>query len=89
MRLASQNPMSLRWRLLLALVTVAVVISGLFLILIRQITEQAVQATQDALLETAVASILENTRSSDNNVEIDLPYDVFTMLGAISEDKIY
>jgi two-component system sensor histidine kinase TctE len=89
MRLLPQTPLSLRWRLLLPLVSVAIVISLLFLLVMRQITEQAVQATQDALLKTAVSSILENTRSTDDNVEIDLPYDVFTMLGAISEDKIY
>ena len=89
MRLLPQTPLSLRWRLLLPLVSVAIVISLLFLLVMRQITEQAVQATQDALLKTAVSSILENTRSTHDNVEIDLPYDVFTMLGAISEDKIY
>lgn len=89
MRFLPQTPLSLRWRLLVPLVSVAIVISLLFLLVMRQITEQAVQATQDALLKTAVSSILEHTRSTDDNVEIDLPYDVFTMLGAISEDKIY
>ena len=89
MRFLPQTPLSLRWRLLLPLVSAAIVISLLFLLVMRQITEQAVQATQDALLKTAVSSILEHTRSTDYNVEIDLPYDVFTMLGAISEDKIY
>ena len=55
----------------------------------RHATKQAVQATQDALLRTAVTSILEETRTSANNVKINLPYNIFTMLGAISEDKVY
>ena len=55
----------------------------------RHATKQAVQATQDTLLRTAVTSILEETRTSANNVKINLPYNIFTMLGAISEDKVY
>ena len=82
-------PLSLRWRLLLPLVVTAVIISILLFVTMRQVTKQAVQATQDALLSTAVSSILQQTRSRDGNVDIDLPYDIFTMLGAISQDKVY
>jgi two-component system sensor histidine kinase TctE len=70
-------------------VVTAVIISILLFVTMRQVTKQAVQATQDALLSTAVSSILQQTRSRDSNVDIDLPYDIFTMLGAISQDKVY
>ena len=71
-------PLSLRWRLLLPLVVTAVIISILLFVTMRQVTKQAVQATQDALLSTAVSSILQQTRSRDSNVDIDLPSDIFT-----------
>ncbi|MDB2390742.1 sensor histidine kinase [Alphaproteobacteria bacterium] len=85
----SRKPMSLRWRLLLLLVVTAIIISALLFFTMRNVTTQAVQATQDALLETAALSILEQTRTVEDDVEVDLPYNTFTMLGATSEDKVY
>ena len=84
-----RKPISLRWRLLVPLIITAIITSALLYFTMRQVTKQAVQATQEALLEKAVTSILEQTRFTENNVEIDLPYNIFTMLGAISEDKVY
>jgi two-component system sensor histidine kinase TctE len=89
MKSSGKKPVSLRWRLLLPLVVTAIVISALLFFTMRNVTTHAVQATQDALLETAALSILEQTRTIENDVEIDLPYNIFTMLGATSEDKVY
>ena len=89
MKATDRKPVSLRWRLLLPLVMTAIVISALLYFTMRNVTTQAVQATQDALLETAALSILEQTRTIEDDVEVDLPYNIFTMLGATSEDKVY
>lgn len=89
MKSVERKPVSLRWRLLLPLVVTAIVISALLFFTMRNVTTHAVQATQDALLETAALSILEQTRTTEDDVEIDLPYHIFTMLGATSEDKVY
>ena len=84
------NPgLSIRNRLLLQLGVVAFVISISLFLLARQVIVQAVTATQDGLLNAAVQSIVDKITVIDGTVSLDLPYDTFSLLGAVGEDRIF
>ena len=50
---------------------------------------QAVTVTQDGLLAVAVQSIVDKIYVVDEAVSVDLPYDTFSLLGAVGEDRIF
>ena len=80
---------SIRNRLLIQLGLVAVVISLFLFLVVRLALVQAVTATQDRLLAAAVSSVVDKIYVVDNMVSLDLPYDTFSLLGAIGEDRIF
>ena len=81
--------LSIRNRLLLQLGVVAFIISISLFLLARQVIVQAVTATQDGLLNAAVQSIVDKISVVDDAVSLDLPYDTFSLLGAVGEDRIF
>lgn len=87
--LRSRLRLSIRNRLLLQLGAVALIISISLFLLVRQVIVQAVTATQDGLLDAAVQSIVDKITVIDNAVSLDLPYDTFSLLGAVGEDRIF
>ena len=80
---------SIKKRLILLLGCVAIGISGASYVLINSVVSQTVVATQDRLLSAAIASIVDNLYSEDGEVSLDLPYDTFSLLGAIGEDQVF
>lgn len=82
-------PSSIRNRLLLQLGAVTFVISVSLFLLVRLVIIQAVTVTQDGLLAVAVQSIIDKIYVVDQAVSVDLPYDTFSLLGAVGEDRIF
>ena len=89
MNRASPVRLSLRNRLLVILAILVAIFSIVLFVSIRALTGQAVSAAQDGLLKAAAVSILEKVRISDGALFFDLPYDTFTILGSIGEDRIF
>lgn len=82
-------PASIRNRLLIQLGAVTFAISiGLFL-LVRLVIIQTVTVTQDGLLTAALQSVVDKIYVIDQAVTVDLPYDTFSLLGAVGEDRIF
>jgi two-component system sensor histidine kinase TctE len=81
--------LSLRNRLLVILAILVAMFSLVLFVSMRTLTGQAVSAAQDGLLKAAAVSILEKVRISDGALFFDLPYDTFTILGSIGEDRIF
>ncbi|MGB2000690.1 MAG: sensor histidine kinase N-terminal domain-containing protein [Candidatus Puniceispirillaceae bacterium] len=81
--------LSLRNRLLVILAVLVAMFSLVLFVSMRTLTGQAVSAAQDGLLKAAAVSILEKVRISDGALFFDLPYDTFTILGSIGEDRIF
>ena len=80
---------SIKKRLILLLGIVAIGISGASFVLINSVVSQTVGATQDRLLSAAIASIVDKLYSEDNEISLDLPYDTFSLLGAMGEDQVF
>lgn len=80
---------SLGRRLLIQLLFVAAVLSALLYLAVRSVANQAAVATHDNILGASATSIAEQLSSSDDGVVIDIPYAAFSMLGAISEDRVF
>ena len=80
---------SIRDRLLFQLGAVTFIISLSIFLFVRLVIIQAVTATQDGLLEVALQSITDKIYIVDEEVSVELPYDTFSLLGAMGEDRIF
>ena len=80
---------SLRRRLLIQLLLVAALLSALLYFAVRSVADKAAEATLDNILGASTTSIAEQLRSSNDEILVDIPYSAFSMLGAISEDKVF
>lgn len=80
---------SLRRRLLIQLLLVAALLSTLLYFAVRSVADKAAEATHDNILGASTTSIAEQLRASDDEILVDIPYSAFSMLGAISEDKVF
>jgi two-component system sensor histidine kinase TctE len=85
----TRAPLSLRRRLLVQLLTIAAVLAVLLYLTVRTVAGQAAEATQDGILGAATLAIAEKLRAGPERVDIDLPYDAFSVLGSISEDRVF
>lgn len=85
----TRAPVSLRQRLVLQLLTLAAVLAVLLYLTVRTVAGQAAEATQDGILGAATTAIAEQLRAGTDRVEIDLPYEAFSVLGSISEDRVF
>ncbi|QXT40659.1 sensor histidine kinase N-terminal domain-containing protein [Gymnodinialimonas ceratoperidinii] len=70
----------------------AAIVASLALISWGMVTSFALEAagrTQDNILAASATSIAETLRSEGGQVRLELPYAAFSMLGAISEDRVF
>ncbi|MEO0342872.1 MAG: sensor histidine kinase [Pseudomonadota bacterium] len=63
----------------------AAVLVVIFLFFARQITTEA----QDSQLLASTTSILESATYENGQLVIDIPYSAFSMLGAVSDDRVF
>lgn len=80
---------SLRRRLISQLLVLAAVLSLLLYIIVRVLADQAAERTQDHVLGASAAAIAEEVRVERGRIRLDLPYSALSMLGAISEDRVF
>ena len=80
---------SLRNRLVIQLVLLASFLSIIMFLGIRYLIGETVTATQDGLLNAAIASVENNIRNEKNDIFVDLPYETFSILGSVGEDKVF
>ena len=89
MKFLKLNNFSLRNRLLLQLGFITAILLIAIYLMVKGLMNQTITATQDKLLNVAMDSILEKVIFEDEGVILDLPYDVFSILGAIGEDSLF
>ena len=80
---------SIRRRLVLQLLVVAAVLAVLLYFSIHTVADDAVETSQDSILGAATMAIADQLRGADGGVEIDIPYSAFSMLGSISQDRVF
>ncbi|WP_341864013.1 sensor histidine kinase [Gymnodinialimonas sp. 57CJ19] len=57
--------------------------------MVTSFAREAAGRTQDNVLEASATSIAETLRSEGGQIRLELPYAAFSMLGAISEDRVF
>lgn len=80
---------SLGRRLLLQLLCVAAILSALLFLAVRTVAYQAAQASHDNILGASAAAIAEQLGTDSSGIIVDIPYSAFSMLGAISDDRVF
>jgi len=80
---------SIRGRLIVTLLVAAAILAGVMYFAIRAVAESAVEQTQDRILGSAALAIAEEVRGGQDDVEIDIPYAAFSMLGATGNERVF
>ncbi|MEH6836250.1 MULTISPECIES: sensor histidine kinase [Falsihalocynthiibacter] len=80
---------SIRRRLLLQLFIIAAILSLAFVLIVRAVAERAAADTQDNILLASATSIADALYSERGQVAVEIPYSALSMLGAISEDRVF
>ncbi|MEM7257085.1 MAG: sensor histidine kinase [Pseudomonadota bacterium] len=80
---------SLGTRLLLQLLLVAAVLSALLYLAVSSVANQAAIAAHDNILGASATAIAEQLSAGEDGVLVDIPYSAFSMLGSISEDRVF
>jgi len=80
---------SIERRLTVLLAGVAALLSILSWGMVTGLARQAAERTQDNVLAASATAIAETLRSEQGEVRLELPYSAFSMLGAISEDRVF
>lgn len=76
-------------RLTLLLAGVAALLSLLSWGMVTALAREAAERTQDNVLAASATTIAETLRTEQGEVRLELPYSAFSMLGAISEDRVF
>ncbi|WP_295311591.1 sensor histidine kinase [Roseobacter sp.] len=80
---------SIRRRLVVQLALVAALLSVAFFLTVRGVAGNATEQTQDSILAASAASIADAVYSDDGAVRVELPYSALSMLGTVSEDRVF
>ncbi len=80
---------SIRQRLMLQLLGVAALLSLLLYFMVRTFAEQSAEAAQDNILAASATSMADELRSEQGQILLDIPYSALSMLGTISEDRVF
>ena len=83
------NNFSLKNRLLIQLSIIAAILSIIIFVGIRTLVTQTLTTTQDSLLKASVNSIVEGVRVGNNDIYLIWPFETFSTLGRLREDRIF
>ncbi|MGR3290798.1 MAG: sensor histidine kinase [Paracoccaceae bacterium] len=80
---------SIRRRLTLQLVGSAAVLAAILFILVQNFARQVSEESQDNILVASATSILDSANIQAGEVLIDIPYAALSMLGNVSDDRVF
>ncbi|MEL6958014.1 MAG: sensor histidine kinase [Pseudomonadota bacterium] len=80
---------SLRRRLLFSLLAGAVVLTVGVYFAVLSVARQVAQESQDNVLSASAISILDAARYSGGEIVVDLPYSALSMLGGVSDERVF
>ncbi len=84
-----QKTNSIRRRLIVQLSLIAAILSFAFYLIVRVVAETAATETQDNILAASATSIADALYSERGLVNLELPYSALSMLGSISQDRVF
>lgn len=74
---------------MIQLLAVAALLAILLYLMVRTVARDAVESSHDRILGAAALEIADQLRAADEGVEIDIPYSAFSMLGSVSQDRVF
>jgi two-component system, OmpR family, sensor histidine kinase TctE len=80
---------SIRRRLVIQLAAVAAILALAFLLVVRVLAQSAAQDTQDNILAASATAIADALYAANGQVRLELPYSAISMLGTISQDRVF
>ena len=86
---AARQPWPIARKLTLALAAIAALLAALSWAMVTSFAREAAERTQDNILSASATSIAETLRSEAGQIRLELPYSAFSMLGAISQDRVF
>ncbi len=80
---------SIRRRLTLLLLSSAAALAVILFFVFQNFARQLVEESQDNILAASVTAILDAASVRQGQVAIDIPYSAFSMLGNVSDDRVF
>ncbi|KZL17902.1 Sensor protein QseC [Pseudovibrio axinellae] len=80
---------SIRRRLTLQLLGIAAVLAALLFIMVMTFAKQVAEESQDNILTASATSILDSAAIQGGGVTVDIPYSALSMLGNVSDDRVF
>lgn len=80
---------SIRRRLVVLLLAGAAGLAVMLFVLVQTIARQTAQQSQDNILLASVSAIMDSARFVDGQIDIDLPYSAFSMLGNLADERAF
>ncbi|SDR48301.1 sensor histidine kinase [Pseudovibrio sp. Tun.PSC04-5.I4] len=80
---------SIRRRLTLQLLGIAAVLAALLFIMVMTFAKQVAEESQDNILTASATSILDSAAIQGGAVTVDIPYSALSMLGNVSDDRVF
>ena len=80
---------SIRRRLTLLLLSSAAALAVILYFVFQNFARQLVEESQDNILAASVTAILDAASVRQGQVSIDIPYSAFSMLGNVSDDRVF
>ena len=80
---------SIQRRLIVQLLSGAALLAGLMFFVVQNYARDLAGQSQDEILAASVTAILDSASVRDGDLTVDIPYFSFSMLGNISEDRVF
>ena len=80
---------SIRRRLLVQLLSGAGILALILFLVVQDFTKQLAEENQDNILRASVTSVLDAAAVQNGQITIDIPYSAFSMLGNVSDDRVF
>ena len=80
---------SIRRRLSMQLVGSAAILAIILFVLVLNFARQVSEQSQDNILTASVTSILDSANIRDGEISVDIPYAALSMLGNVSDDRVF
>ena len=80
---------SILYRLLAVLLLGTFGLSLVIFMLLREFSATVIEESQDEIIAASATAILENIRGREGQIDIDIPVSAFTMLGTISDERVF
>ncbi|TNJ47463.1 sensor histidine kinase [Phaeobacter sp. B1627] len=80
---------SIQRRLIVQLLTGAALLATLMFLVVQSYARDLAGQSQDEILAASVTAILDSAAVRNGDLTVDIPYFAFSMLGNISEDRVF